>query len=192
MSILFTQKSSEHWQHIFQTQSKFPSTCAPVFCDWHTWPSGSPERHRPYGDCTSHSGTGPWWCPRLQTQNNNTENPEVSIKAEVFCFNSPLLWPPAKIILKLPSVFFFFLFIYFFDKQHLFNRFIAKIKGKATILCASSAYLHHFKLSSVLTNLSFSQMYATEIMKSVKKNILAMCTNETIDFIVSTAENMDA
>lgn len=29
-------------------------------------------------------------------------------------------------------------------------------------------------------------------MKCAMKNILAVCTNESIDFIVSTAENMDA
>jgi len=64
--------------------AKTPPTCGLVSCDWHTWPFGSPERRTPYAGCISHSGMGPWWCRQLWTQNNNTENVEMSITPESF------------------------------------------------------------------------------------------------------------
>lgn len=44
----------------------------------------------------------------------------------------------------------------------------------------------------MIAKLSFTQTNAIKITKYVMKNILAVCTNESIDFIVSTAANMDA
>lgn len=53
-------------------------------------------------------------------------------------------------------------------------------------------YTIYNDLLSLPSYVSFSKAHAIKIMKCVMKNILAVCRNESIDFTVSTAENMDA